>query len=382
MKIGILTYHNAVNYGAVLQAYALQRFLKKNTGEQVQIIDYRSPGVEKQYKLVSPGNCGSFKAFVHSNITVLLRWKKKKSFRNFSDSLLEKTEKIHELTDEDIPNIDAIVVGSDQVWNPSCTHGDAAFLAAGLNGGIARISYAASMGSCGKISEFQDKYGIDYLGELKKFRAISCREEDAASYLSEKLAVSCDTVIDPVLLHDRNEWEHLLKDADDSSKKYAGPYIFVYNLGNYPVLSALTTHIRKKTGYRVIVVSRNFKGDLMYLSCDRKSNIGPQEFLYLLAHASVVLSDSFHATAFSILFEKPFYTVGNHNADNTNSRLKNILERYGLESRYVTEKPDDVNVNETVDFTTAEAMLQKDRRFAETWLGNALGVRKTERCQS
>lgn len=374
MKIGILTYHNAINYGAVLQTYALRQYLEKITCGEVSVIDYRSPGVEKQYRLPRPGDCGSVKSFVHSAVTVFLLREKKNAFRKFSDSCLNKTAEISALSEEGLRDIDVLVVGSDQVWNPSCTRGDASFLAAGLNSKIARISYAASMGNCGKIAEFQKCYGIDYLRELKKFRAISCREEDAASYLTEKLAVPCETVIDPVLLQEKFAWDCLLEEADDAVKQYTEPYIFVYNLGNYPLLYALTAQIRKKTGYRVIAVSRNFKGELLFRSCDRKSNVGPREFLYLLSHAALVLSDSFHATAFSVLFERPFYTVGDHRADNTNSRLKNILGHYGLESRYVTEVTDDINGEKTVDFSTAENILEKDRRFAEEWICTALGV--------
>lgn len=372
MRIGILTYHNAVNYGAVLQAYALQESLGRMNNVDVVVIDYRSPAVDSQYQFIGYEESGSLKKFVFSNVTVFLRMKKKKIFDKFVSSKLKCTERMCCVSDSALENIDAIIVGSDQVWNPSCSKGDSTYLLSEVASNKLKISYAASMGTGDKIDEFYSIYGVDYRSFIKNFNSISCREKDAADFLSKELSVECETVIDPVLLYDKCDWIDFMSDYD--AKKMPDRYIFVYNLGNYSTLHSLVNKIHNQTRYEVVVVNKDAKGDFMYGKYIKKSNIGPQGFLWLLSNADYVVSDSFHATAFSILFEKKFYTVGSDHLNNTNTRMKNILSHYGLEKRYVVCDIDGINLNEELNFSIANKTLQEDRIFAKKWLHKAIDV--------
>ncbi len=128
MRIGILTYHNAVNYGAVLQAYALQESLEKMNNVDAVVINYRSPAVDSQYQFAGYKGSGSLKKFLLSNVTAFLRMKKKRIFEEFVSSKLKCTGKMCCVSDRNLENIDAIIVGSDQVWNPSCSKGDSTYL--------------------------------------------------------------------------------------------------------------------------------------------------------------------------------------------------------------------------------------------------------------
>lgn len=376
MKIGILTYHNAVNYGAILQTYALQEVIKKIICENVTVIDYHSPAVDSQYNYISYKDSGSLKGFVLSNVTTLLRKKKNYAFNEFICSNLICTPRVNCVSDDNLKNISTIVVGSDQVWNPACTNGDKNYLLSDVGSDKIKISYAASMGSGDKISEFSSKYDIDYKKYLKNFDAISCREKDAADFLSKELAMNCTSVVDPVFLYETDNWYSFVDQYDDSQKKKRNEHIFVYNLGNFLTLQKLVKKVKKETGLDVIVVNKDAKGDFMYLNCENKSNCAPQEFLYLLRSAKIVISDSFHATAFSIIFGKNFYTVGNSCSNNTNIRMKNILSHYGLERRYVINEIDSINVNEEIDYSGAAEILKNDRDFAINWFELQMKDRK------
>lgn len=377
MNIGILTYHNAINYGAVLQAYALQEVIKRKLSPNVQFINYKCPGVEKQYNFVNANEASSIKGFILGNLTAVLRKKKKENFRKFISQKLYCTNKVKNFAEKVISQLDTIIVGSDQVWNPSCTEGDAAFLLGQISDKINKISYAASMGGSGTINDYKERYGVDYIEVLKEFSSISCREEDGAKFLSNKLNRSCTTVVDPVLLCDISIWKELIEDNESQYDIPEEKYIFVYNLGNLAALRDVAFELRKRTGYTVIVINKDAKGDVLYWNCKNCSNVGPEEFLSLLVHAEIVLADSFHATAFSILFHKKFFIVGNPNKVNTNSRIENILKHYGLEKQYITSSQENIDISSNIDFSVSDNGIFSDKERSFKWLKEALVKNKT-----
>lgn len=326
MKAGILTYHNAVNYGAVLQAYALQRTVAK-AGISCKIIDYKSPGVERQYRSLRFRERNSLKEYVLHNATCAVRRKKKKAFANFVKSKLECTAPVDALTK--VADMDAVIVGSDQVFNPLCTGGDPSYLLQGLTSHTKKFSYAASIGKKENIDLYKTKFGIDYQEILKSFDWLSSREKDAADYISEKTGKPCDCVLDPVFLYGAEGWREFCKTS-------AEEYIFVYNLGNFRTLFDTVKAMKKQTGLKVVAVNKDLKGDLKTLGYENRSCASPEEFVSMLAGAKYVVTDSFHATAFSIMFRKDFYVVANSGKENTNSRLRSVLEEIGIEGRYLT----------------------------------------------
>lgn len=380
MRIGILTYHNAINYGAILQVFALQQTLKKiDKNIEVYIINYCSKTVEKQYNWIKYKESTSLKKYILSNATVLVRKKKKENFKEFLKNNLNCTKKIITLKDNLIQEFDILIVGSDQVWNPDCTDGDGTYLLENVGKNILKVSYAASMGNENKISLYQDKYGIDYLKKLQDFDFISCREMAATNYLIKKLEKKCETVVDPVVLCDIKEWRQLIESMKKSFNEIIrDKYVFIYNLGNFEILSKIVKKIRKETNYKILVVNKDIKGDLIFYNCENRSNIGPDEFLYLLSNAELVISDSFHATAFSIIFKRKFYVIGNNSPNNTNTRMQNILKHYKLEERYLigTTKIESLNLKQEIDYSISEDIMKKDKEFAKQWLINIITTQK------
>ena len=163
MRVGVLTYYNAINYGAALQAYALVCHLNSITGIHAELINYCSPAIEQQYAWISLSKAVSIKAYILNNLTVIGRKKKKKHFKAFFDKLRIVGKKVITISDLTKEKYDLVIVGSDQVWNPDCSKGDSLFLLDKYGDTFKRISYAASVGSINKLNLFSSKYNIDFI---------------------------------------------------------------------------------------------------------------------------------------------------------------------------------------------------------------------------
>lgn len=366
MKVGILTFHNAINYGAVLQAYALQQVLKKMSVD-CEIIDYLCPGVEKQYRRKKLSDHAHWKVYIMDLLSGHRLDKKKAEFAAFFDKcyvLSEKTEpKSCSLDDK----YDAIIVGSDQVFNPKNTEGDSTYLL-DFECNAKKIAYAASIGDNSFLDLWKEKYGVDYISLLKKFDSLSFREEEAASFVSELLNIDCKTVLDPVLLAGNEVW-------GDFCEKECGEYVFVYNLGNIPQLAECTKAIGKKTGLKVYVVNRNIKGDYMFHEFENVSSLSPTDFLKMLSGAKYVITDSFHGTAFSVLFHKNFYSVISPNKVNANSRIIDLLKRIKLNNRIISD-PSEIKYDPISTYSEVDEEILRMQKSSLNWLKDVLHIKE------
>lgn len=361
MKIGILTYFNAINYGGALQAYALCTYLNTLDEVSAELINYRSKGVEKQYERLKIKDAKSIKAFLLQNATVFARKNKKKNFIHFVEENDLLSASINSIDENLYLDYDVVIVGSDQVWNAFCTDGDKAYLLPLKH--PHKIAYAASMGNTKNIEAFFNIYGVDYIKLLSDFRAISSREVDASAYLSEKLADykrKCSVVVDPVFLLEKEGWKQFRKNIEED-------YIFVYNIGNFDLLVKFSKKISKQTRLKIKVINKDIKGDILFCNNEIVSNVGPEDFISLIANAKIVITDSFHATAFSIIFEKEFYTVGNSNINNTNSRLHSLLNKYRLSERFIREI-DSKDYSERIDYKKIQEDVITDINKSKEWI--------------
>ncbi len=346
-NIGILTYHNALNYGAVLQCYALQQTLNSN-GFYCEVIDYRSEGIQQQYSKLKFGHCRSLKHFIAHNLTCNSRKKKKKKFEAFLNEKINLSKEILSL--DELSNIDCIIVGSDQVWNPVCNRGDSSYLLSDLQDSIERVAYAASIGKNENLDLYRTKYNVDYIELLKKFSFISLREKDSVEFFENK-NIKAEFVVDPVFLCERNIWNSIIEPCSED-------YIFVYNLGNYARLFHTVRILKKMTGLKVKIVNQNIKGTLKSKGYEELSNSSPKEFVSLLSNAKYVVTDSFHATAFSLIFHKTFYTIANPNANSANNRLQSLLSELGLEKRLLHSEDDfDIDTENRIDFNVVDKKI-------------------------
>ena len=363
MKVATLNYHNAYNYGAVLQAAALQRIVEK-LGMDCDIIDYRNIAVENQYKLrLLPAN--KIISNIRNDLTLFLFInKKKKNFQKWMDSY-KKTVPIDKSQLKTLnEKYDKFIVGSDQVWNMQCHDADESYFLDFVNDSTKKIAYAASFGAHDIPQHFRELYRK----HISSFSKISVREkrgEELVKQLTGKKAVS---TMDPVLLVGKNYW------ISRSSKQcYYKDYIFVYQLGHSETIPKYVKQLKKCNQKKVVFVTGHTGNYIYYNVLDTNcSNVGPEIFLSLLINSSYIVTNSFHATALSVLFEKQFSVViEGGEKQSFNSRIYNLLEHYCLVNRIQCDFNPAI-LSERIDYTVFNDRFENDRKQSLDFLKNAI----------
>jgi len=379
MKVGIITFNSAHNYGAVLQVWALQEKLKSE-GHQVEVINYRIPAIDNLYQVYVPRwisknsmvnrVCHKLQ-YMKARVRIPEKSKRYKKFENFINHVLPTTVPYHNY--EALKNAkfdyDLLITGSDQVWNGNITRGisGAYFLAFG-DEKVKRISYAASIGK----DAFDEEEKIVVQKYLKGLDYISVREEKAKAAVEELTDKEVDVVLDPTLLLDREKYDKLKKPFPVKG----GDYIFVHNVHLVKVdarLNAIVEEISRRTGLPVV----NNRADYSFKNeIGKFSEGGPEEFLGVIDGAKFVITNSFHATVFSTIYEKKFITVPHFkNPD----RMRNLLQMFGLENHLIAEVkelPKDLRELD-VDYTKVNELRKKARVTSEAYLEKAIQGPKT-----
>ncbi len=375
MKIGILTYHNAINYGAVLQAFSTKTFLQK-LGHEAEIVNYCCPAVEKQYRVETFREAANGKEFISHNISAVLRSAKKRAFQSFVNKMTvgEKITDAKQLQ-EYVTKFDAVIIGSDQVWNSIGNGGDAAYFTPGEQ--VAKIGYAVSCGSAHNLKLYE-KYGVDYETAIEKFSSLAFREEELAEYVGFIRQRQYQVVVDPVFLNSREMWKNV------ANRRFAGEkYIFAYNLSDNELLFDALKRLSRLTKLPVYIVNKDVKGEVRSLGHYRRfSNVSVEDFLGLICDASYVVTDSFHASAFSIIFERKFYTIFDRGGANTNSRMKTLLQDTGLMTCAVIgdeENKIERSYNEYIDYMAVREKTDRKVEKSVAFLKGALDKVKNEK---
>ncbi len=353
-KVGLATCF-IDNYGACLQAYALQTKIEES-GCDCKIIKYTQPAGYGRRTWRYNSLLLSLASFLKKDLRI--HHGNKPKFEKFRKKYLKFTKK-YESSDSlynfDL-GLDAYVCGSDQIWNPLLFKGnDPIYMLDFVPNGKKRIAYAPSIG----LSEFPKQYIEDFKNKINQFDYISVREsagKDIAQPLTDK---EVKVVLDPTLLLNGNEWSKLASEV-----KIDRPYIFCYIFGDRHYIGEFVEYVKKETGLNVVCIpytKREKESDYI-----KVYDAGPCEFLWLIKNAKFVITDSFHATAFSINFNTPFYSLlRNEDSDkiNMNSRIFSILKLVGLEERMVAEDvkyPFDIKTD--IDFSNANKCLDEKRR--------------------
>lgn len=328
MKVATLNYHNAYNYGAVFQAAALQQIITE-LGHDCSIIDYQNPKIANQYNFKPLKLDATLVRNARANLVLLPYIKKKKlNFQKWLDSY-KKTSPVDRNTIISLKDVyDRFVVGSDQVWNTKCHGNDQSYFLDFLGDNKKRIAYAASFGSY-NIPDSDKKTVEEY---IPSFANISVREKRGAEIIKEITGRTVTDTMDPVLLVGKSYWDRRMELVETKEK-----YIFVYQLGHGHAVSKYAIELKKHTGLKIIYVTVHIDNMLRYSMKDiNKSDVSPEMFLCLLSNAEYVVTNSFHATALALLFEKKFSVVIQGDAKATyNSRIFNLLSDYGLQGRIV-----------------------------------------------
>ena len=327
MKIGILTIHAAYNYGSALQAVASCQAIKEITGSVTEIIDYQPDSIMSMYSLDLRKNVGGIKEFIKFIFSIKSRKQKKKAFDLFwkKENCLSKN--IY-YDSNDLFNAndvyDSFVVGSDQVWNPDIV-GDAFgdFCLEFVSDDKNRYAYASSFGVRNIGKEQLEKLNLS----LKKFKAIAVREREAKNMLDLNIQKHARIVCDPVFLLTKDQWRNrMIKMILPSN------YILVYCVEVDKELQTIIKEMSRRLELPIVDVGyatnpQNYMGM-------HNDNVGPGEFLYAINNAEYVITNSFHGTAFSIIFRKQFLVKAH---SKRGVRMENILDICGLSDRMVRE---------------------------------------------
>lgn len=277
MKIGIVTFYNHSNYGAVLQAYALQNKIE-DFNHECYHIDFNDSIEKKEIN----SNTSPILKLLYSNTE-----KREKNFEDF------RKKYINIIDFKDIKKLDKVIVGSDQVWNPSVTNLDSRYFLDFVSEDK-RYSYAASFGS-----KIDDKYKEIFKENLQKFNKISVRENCAKEELNELTSQNVDVVIDPVFLLPKERWELLIKDIPSIDDKY----ILLIMVQNDINLYKKWQEKAKEEGLLLKVITASYFPVIGFKSW---SEISVLEWLRLIYDADLVVTSSFHGFAFSIIFNKKY----------------------------------------------------------------------------
>lgn len=345
MKVGILTYSSAYNYGALLQAYALRKCIN-NMGHECEIINYECKGVKDQYAFQMHFSILALKR----NLAWILSIKRRKKLDRFRNQL-GLSEKFTKKSIKNTNNLyDKFIVGSDQVWNKICTNGDTTYFLDFVEDTNKKNSYAASFGS--KKIEKED-FDL-YKKLLSDYSHISVRESDSIDLIKALTGQECKCVLDPVFLLEKGEW---LKFVKKNKKRF----IFVFQLVSDIDTIKYAAKIANEKGYKLIIYSSNIHA-IQYGQVIR--NAGVNEFLTYIANAELILTDSFHCSAFSIIFNRPFYSKL-RKGDNANVRLESLLKMFQLEDRILNTKNKEVM---EIDYRAVDEILMIQKKNSLEYL--------------
>lgn len=345
-RVGIMTlYHKTYNYGAQLQAYALQKTVEK-LGYECELINFQWSGIRTIMNYESGGkNVGRFRAFSQA-IPHSVR--------------LYTPYNIEECANE----YDIFICGSDQIWGANLSM--PIFVLPQMTLSFVpedktKIAYAASMGGSVATERIRDALS----SSATRLDAISVRETSAIPFVSEMTGRQVTAVLDPTMLLSADEWRAALIPSD------AGKYILVYNIGKNVILDAVANSLSEKLGYEIFSLS--------YTDSD---TAGPKEFLGLINNAEFVLTNSFHGTVFSILFHKQFLTFSVDTSSpefSKNVRIIDLLNSVNLKERFISDNTVDIEkrLTEAIDYNSVESILLDKRKRSMEFLNDSLKIEKT-----
>ncbi len=337
MKIGVLTFSKSINYGAALQAVALQKVLQEQDAD-VCLMDHRCAPVDSASKVFDFSKALKPAYTLPHLVNMPCALKRQKAFWRFWNK--------HARFGSDNPSeYDAVVVGSDQVWNYKMTEGDWFYFLDFEKKNVRKYSYAASLG----LSEVEEEYATVLATKLADFDGISVRETTASRLIGKIIGREVPVVLDPTLLLSGAQWAAM---ADNEFSKK--DYIFVYTVFNSDSLWDFAYRLSQRTGLPIYTISyskfHRHKANYLF-------SAGPDEWLSYIQNASYVVTNSFHGMAFSINFEKQFYYELPPKTSGVGSRLQDMAEKYDLTEREISR-----DSASPIDYKEVSVKLSKERK--------------------
>ena len=361
MKIDIVTLHRAQNYGSVLQAFALQKQIEK-LGHQAYILDYyperyTNKGLLKRLKNKSRRFKNPLVLLIAKLLIYPSYLRKGIQFNKFMHYL--NLEKPSFATNEEgmgrFTDADAYCAGSDQIWNSHWNEGveKALFLDFVPKGKLC-FSYAASIGLSNIPANEIDETKL----LLDKFEFLSLREDKGVELVKELGRTDAVQCLDPTLLMSKEEWSLY---ADDSYK--GKEYVLTYNLHHDPEIDKCAKAIASKYHLQIRNISYNWHDIVRHGHLDWCPTV--EGFLGLIKNAKYVVADSFHATAFSIIFEKPFVVI---TPEVASSRLSSLLKMLGQDEHNINKFTSLKVIEQPIDYIRVKSIIDTKQRESISFL--------------
>ncbi len=348
MTITTLTFHRAVNYGAALQTYALFEYLKNiSPSDNVGVLDYVNRTFRDRYKVQI--DLKNIKRTVISMLTYRNRSVKAKKFKAF----MEKNVRLIPFSNRD--SIDLCFVGSDQVWNADIVGYDKTFLLDFLSN-EKKCSYAASIGAP-EISEKEK----EWLKDVSTFSHISVREPSGAAIVESVTGIEPTVVPDPVFLLTKTAWISV----ETPVKEMRDRFVLIYKFGKDSSLIEMAKSYAKAHNCTIAILNDSYKN---FHGMVNLKTVSPDEFLWLIDHSECVFTNSFHATALSIIFHKSFYSDLN---TPRNTRIIELLNFFDLESRSIRNYDTPLNT-EQIDWKHIVEKMSGYREDGQNFIKKAL----------
>lgn len=325
MKIGVLTYHDTTNYGAILQEYALIKELNTYNCE-CEAIQYKCEAVENREKLFNLKNI-SIKNLIKFLILGKSNKIKYKKFKDFAKNNIKESKSIY--NKENIKDscfiYDKFIVGSDQIWNTELSGNDMTFFLDFCKDKNKKYSYAASFG----VSKLNTNIRDNIRELLENFKYITVRENEGREIVNDLLGKEFPVVLDPTFLIDKNEWRKLAK---NDKYKINKKYILLYLIQD-----------KKNTFKYAKKLAENMQCEIVYINISPYTEYGmhnirdasPYEFLDLLKNASFIITGSYHGVVLSINMNLDFIYEVKLSNNNYNSRINTVIKLFNLEHRRI-----------------------------------------------
>ncbi len=352
MKIGILTFPKAINYGAALQATALSKVLTDRSNE-VSFLSHINKKTSSASKVFDLSQIFDIKYTVAHLINLSVAIKRKRNFADFC-------KKNMTFGSASPDSYDIVITGSDQVWNYNLTGEDWLFFLDYDKKASKKVSYAASFG----LSEISDNHKEKIKTLINDIDFLSVREKTAADIISALCEKQALVTVDPTLLLKKEQWEKYA-----ANKNTESGYIFIYSLFNSDRMWEYANELSEKTGLPIKTVSYS---KLHRRKASYDFTAGPADWLDYMLNADYIVTNSFHGVAFSINFRKNFFFDMPPEKAGVGSRISDITGRYSLAGRNISA-PDFEFTIESPDFSTAEKLLEEDRKASFAFIDSFLG---------
>lgn len=370
-RIATMTFHFAHNYGAMLQAYALEKAINK-MGFECYVLDYRLNYINRWYGIKTKDDLCKEYGIILGTLKYYSRcikgyYKKnndtpqKKYFNSFMRKKLTLSNHVfYQPEDLSKTNYDIIVLGSDQIWNSDLTGGLAKeYFGYYFNKKTTIISYAAS---CGKGSMPQE-YKNEYKALLSNINRISVREHALAENIKTVYGMDAESVLDPVFLLEKEDWNVL---ASQSNKKIDGKYLLIYAFQTSDDIYRVAIRIAKERNLKLISICYEPIGH--YKEIEELFDCSPEEFISLIKNADFVCTSSFHGMAFSLIYNKNFYCMGH---PLYSARNRELLSRLNLESRLFYKEKEIKRITDC-DYSKVNSLLEEEKRISISFLQHAI----------